>query len=138
MQFHSELLIDIKAPLDERYGKTVGLPDSWKTIVERVNKSHEILKTWNGRKEARTTIVPGLIDTLEDVRAIAKIVDETGFEIYTLQQFRPGKTLDPEFKFVRSPDPGKMQKLGKEAKDCLPGTKVRIVTQENGFEEIIV
>jgi pyruvate formate lyase activating enzyme len=129
---------DIKAPLNEKYGRAVGLPETWEKIVERVKESHKILKGWNGKKEARTTIVPNLIDDIEDVRAIAKVVYNTGFEIYTLQQFRPEKTLDPNFKFIRSPTPEKMQELGKEAKKYLPDTKVQIVTQENGFEEIVI
>ena len=131
-------MTDIKAPLNEKYGKAVGLPNNWEKVVERVRESHKILREWNGRKEMRTTIVPELIDSIEDVRAIAKVVYNTGFEIYTLQQFRPEKTLDPEFKFIRSPGLEKMQELGKEAKKYLPDTKVQIVTQERGFEEITV
>ena len=127
---------DIKAPLDERYGKAVGLPGRWGKIVLNVKKSHEILKQWSGRKETRTTVVPTLVDTKEDIKEIAKVVRDIGFEIYTLQQFRPEKTLDPGFKFIRSPEVEKMKELGKTAKKYLPGTKVQIVTQENGFEEI--
>jgi len=129
---------DIKAPLNEKYGEVAGLPETWEKIVERVKESHKILKDWGGKKETRTTIVPGLIDTENDVRAIAKVVNDVGFEIYTLQQFRPEKTLDPEFKFIRSPGLGKMHELGREAKKHLPDTEVQIVTQENGFEEIII
>ncbi|ODS38930.1 anaerobic ribonucleoside-triphosphate reductase activating protein [Candidatus Altiarchaeales archaeon WOR_SM1_SCG] len=127
---------DIKAPLNEKYGAAVGLPKNWENIVERVKKSHEILKNWDGKKEARTTIVPGLIDTKEDVGAIAKVVNDVGFEICTLQQFRPEKTLDPKFKFIKSPTAEKMQELGEEAKKYLPDTKVQVVTHEDGFQEI--
>ncbi|ODS36495.1 MAG: anaerobic ribonucleoside-triphosphate reductase activating protein [Candidatus Altiarchaeales archaeon WOR_SM1_86-2] len=132
------LTTDIKAPLDERYGKAIGLPDRWEEVVERVKESNEILKNWEGKKEARTTIVPGLVETLNDVIAISKVVGDVGFEIYTLQQFRPEKTLDPGFKFVRSPGLEKMQGLGREAKKYLPDIKVQIVTRERGFEEITV
>ncbi|ODS37562.1 MAG: hypothetical protein A7315_13365 [Candidatus Altiarchaeales archaeon WOR_SM1_79] len=72
------------------------------------------------------------------MRAIAKVVNDIGFEIYTLQQFRSEKTLDPNFKFIRSPTAEKMQELGEEAKKYLPDTKVQVVTQENGFEAIII
>ena len=129
---------DIKAPLNEKYGEVVGLPESRERIVERVKKSHEILKKWNGRKEARTTIVPGLIDTAEDIAAIAKVVKYVGFETYTLQQFRAEKTLDPEFKSLKSPGIEEMKKLGREAKKHLTGTKVQISTYENGFDEILI
>ena len=71
------------------------------------------------------------------MREIAEVVKDVGFEIYTLQQFRPEKTLDPDFKFIRSPTVEKMKKLGMGAKKYLPDIKVQIVTQENGFEEIL-
>ncbi|OYT40827.1 MAG: anaerobic ribonucleoside-triphosphate reductase activating protein [Candidatus Altiarchaeales archaeon ex4484_43] len=113
---------DVKAPLDERYGEVVGLPDQWQKIVERVKKTLDILKRGDHQKEARTTIVPDLIDKKEDIEKIAKLVDEVGFTLYTLQQFRAERTLDPGYERIQSP---------------LPETKVQIVTQQNGFEEIM-
>jgi len=127
---------DIKAPLDERYGNVVGLPDHWKEIVERIKKSLAILKDWDHEKEARTTIVPALIDRKEDIEEIAKTIKDTGFTLYTLQQFRPERTLDPEYKKIQSPSPEIMYELGKAAKKHLPDIKVQIVTEKIGFEEI--
>jgi len=128
---------DVKAPLDERYGRVVGLPDHWKEIVARVRKSLSILKGWDKKKEARTTIVPGLIDSKEDIEEAAKIVNDTGFSLYTLQQFRAERTLDPEYEKIKSPSVELMHELGRAAKKHLPDTKVQIVTEKNGFEEII-
>jgi len=130
------LTTDIKAPLDERYGKVVGLPEHWKEIVKRVRKSLAILKEWEHEKEARTTIVPGLIDRKEDIEETARIVGDTGFTLYTLQQFRPERTLDPEYEKIKSPSLELMHELGRAAKKYLPNTKVQIVTEKNGFEEI--
>lgn len=127
---------DVKAPPNERYGEVVGLPDQWQKIVERVEKSLDILKKWEHQKEARTTIVPGLIDKKEDIEKIAKLVDDVGFTLYTLQQFRAERTLDPEYEKVQSPSLELMQELGTIAKKHLSKTKVQIVTQQNGFEEI--
>jgi len=127
---------DVKAPPNERYGGVVGLPDQWQKIVERVEKSLDILKKWNHQKEARTTIVPNLIDKKEDIEKIAKLVDEVGFTLYTLQQFRAERTLDPEYEKIQSPSLELMQEMGVTAKEHLPKTKVQIVTQQNGFEEI--
>ena len=128
---------DIKAPLNEKYGAAVGLPDQWERVVERVSESLEILKKWEGKKEARTTIVPGIADSTGDVSSIAKIVKDVGFETYTLQQFQNEKTLDPGFKKINGCDIEQMRILGKQAKKFLPGVKVQIVTSENGFEVII-
>lgn len=127
---------DVKAPLDERYGRVVGLPDQWRKIVEKVRESLSILKKWENQKEARTTIVPGLIDKIHEIEEIAKVVGDVGFTSYTLQQFRPERTLDPEYEKIQSPSPELMHKLGVVAKEHLPKTKVQIVTQQNGFEEI--
>ncbi len=127
---------DIKAPLNEKYGKVVGLPDKWKPIVERVKKTHELLKRWDGMKTARTTIVPGLIDSVDDIKEIANVVRDVGFDIYTLQQFRNQKCLNKEYEKKKSPSLEKMRELGRAAKELLSDTKVRIVTQQNGFEEI--
>jgi len=127
---------DIKAPMNQLYGKVVGLPDRWRKITEEIEKSLEILKSWKGFKEARTTIVPGLIDTERDIEEIAKIVHRYNFNIYTLQQFRADKTLDERYENLPLPSPELMKRLGKAAKKILPKTKVRIVTQQHGFEEI--
>jgi len=128
---------DVKAPLDERYGEVVGLPDQWQKIVERVKKTLDILKRGDHQKEARTTIVPDLIDKKEEIIEIAKLVDEVGFTLYTLQQFRAERTLDPGYERIQSPSPELMRELGRAAKKHLPETKVQIVTQQNGFEEIM-
>jgi len=127
---------DVKAPLNERYGEVVGLPDQWQKIVERVEMTLNILKRWNHQKEARTTIVPDLIDRKEDIEKIAMLVDDVGFTLYTLQQFRADRTLDPGYERIQSPSPELMRELGRAAKKHLPKTKVQIVTQQNGFEEI--
>lgn len=136
LQYLDFFSTDIKAPLDERYGRVAGLPEHWEEIVARVRKSLKILKDWDRKKEARTTIVPGLIDSKKDIEEIARVVGDTGFSLYTLQQFRPEGTLDPAYERVGSPSPELMQELGKAAKEHLPDTKVQIVTEKNGFEEI--
>ncbi|MBU4201776.1 MAG: anaerobic ribonucleoside-triphosphate reductase activating protein [Candidatus Altiarchaeales archaeon] len=127
---------DIKAPLDERYGRVAGLPEHWEEIVVRVRKSLSMLKEWNQDKEARTTIVPGLIDSMGDIEEIAKVINDTGFSLYTLQQFRAERTLNPEYEKIKSPSVELMHELGEAAKKHLPDVKVQIVTEKNGFEEI--
>lgn len=136
LPFLDYLTTDVKAPLDERYGRVIGLPGQWEGVVDMVRKSHRILHDWNQPKEARTTIVPGLIDKPEEIIEIAKIIDETGFSLYTLQQFRAERTLDPTYEKIESPNQELMQELGKTAKEYLSDTKVQVVTLQNGFEEI--
>ncbi|ODS42773.1 MAG: anaerobic ribonucleoside-triphosphate reductase activating protein [Candidatus Altiarchaeales archaeon IMC4] len=136
LPYLDHLTTDIKAPLDERYGKVTGLPGSWEKIVANVKKSHEILACWPGKKEARTTVVPGLIDKDDEIREIAKVVHGVGFDSYVIQQFRPDKTLEERFERVKSPSVERMRELGKIAKKELPDTDVRIVTTDGGFETV--
>jgi pyruvate formate lyase activating enzyme len=128
--------MDIKAPLDERYGKAIGLQDMWGEAVKNVKKCLALLKEWNNPKEARTTIISGLTDKKEDVVEIALSIKDAGFDYYTLQQFRPGATLDPKYSKAKIPAPAFMRELGRAAKEALPDTVVKIVTQQKGFEEI--
>jgi len=128
--------MDIKAPLDERYGKAIGLPDKWEEAVKNIKKCLSLLKDWDKPKEARTTIIPGLTDKKEEIAKIAEVVKETGFDYYTLQQFRSGATLDPKYNKTKSPNTSLMNELGSAAKEILPDATVKIVTQQKGFEEI--
>ena len=127
---------DIKAPLDIRYGKVTGLPDRWEQITKTVKESHKILKDWINPKEARTTIIPGLLETKEEIIKVAEIIADIGFTEYTIQQFRPENTLDPAYEKKQSPSRDKLIKLAQAAKAKLPETNVQIVTLEGGFEQI--
>lgn len=131
------LTTDLKAPLNEKYGIAIGLPDQWREVVGKIRESLSLIKAWGRDKEARTTIVPEIIDEKKDIVEIAEIVEDTGFKQYTLQQFRAEKTLNPEYEKLRSPNLKLMRELGKTAKERLPMIRVQIVTQQNGFEEII-
>ena len=46
--------------------------------------------------ELRTTAVPGLVE-LTDIQAVGEWLGRV--RRYVLQQFRPGKTLDPEYRW---------------------------------------
>ena len=128
--------IDIKAPLDERYGKAIGIPDGWEKAASDLEKTIEMLRKSGVETEARTTVVPGLIESDQDIIKIARLVSEAGFSHYVLQQFRPMNTLDPSYRRLKSPSREKLLAFGKVAKKHLPSASVRIVTQERGFEEI--
>lgn len=133
--FLDSVSIDIKTVLNEKYGKVVGLPER-NDISEKIKRSLKILKEWKNPKEARTTIVPGLIDSKKDIRDIAKDIKDIKFNIYTLQQFRAQTTIDPKFEKLPSPKREEILKLGRIAKKELLGVKVRIATEKNGFEWI--
>lgn len=128
------IAIDVKAPI-EKYGLATGLSDTSK-IIESFKKSLEILKSSNIPIEARTTVVPGINDTEEDIIKICNMIANYDFNIYTLQQFRPKNTLDPGYEDKKSPTVEHMRNLAKIAKKYLPNTRVRVGTLEHGFEDV--
>lgn len=84
--------MDVKAPLN-RYQEVVGA----KVDVEAIKESIRILRRGRVDHEFRTTVVPELISE-EDVKEIARTL--TGSKRYVLQQFKPGKTLNPKLRDV--------------------------------------
>ncbi len=88
------IAMDIKAPKEE-YDESAGV----KVDVEKIQKSIDILKEGKVDYEFRSTIVPGL-HTEEDVISMAEWLK--GAKKYLLQDFRPEKTLNPEFEKIKS------------------------------------
>ena len=96
--------MDIKAPLGakvqnsklktQKYERATGV----KFDIKKVKKSIEIIKNSGVDYEFRTTVVP-TIHTKEDIIQLAR--DISPAKKYYLQNFRPEKTLNPEFEKVR-------------------------------------
>lgn len=124
---------DIKAPF-EKYSLLIGINSD--KILENVKRSHELLKSWNKPKEARTTIVTTMNDSLDDIEKIAEIVKRVGFTRFVLQQFRPLRTLDAALSKCEVPTYEKMKGLGETAKKILPNVEVVITTDKGGIEVI--
>lgn len=85
--------VDIKSS-PSRYGNATGGRLEFAVVAEVI----DCLKESGIAYELRTTAVPSLVE-LEDIKAIAQ---EIGLvQCFALQQFRPGKTLDPAFGKIR-------------------------------------
>lgn len=135
MKILSYIALDIKTVFEPvAYGKACGVPNSGKKIIEQVKKSIElILKDSSIFLEARTTIVPNLIDKKEQIEKIASNL--SGIKRYVLQQFRAdGGTLDPKFKNLPIPQYSNILELAKIAKKYIEDVRIR--TLMHG-EEII-
>ena len=90
------IAIDIKALLEqERYVKAIGVPNE--AMADNIKKSIRIVIDSRIPHEFRTTVVPGLID-LDDLPKMAAEIK--GADAYYLQQFLPGKNLDPAYSNV--------------------------------------
>jgi len=86
--------MDIKTSKDN-YLKVFGK----KVKIKDIEKSVEVLKNSKIDSEFRTTVVP-TIHTKEDFIKIAKWIGGKNIK-YFFQNFRPEKTIDPEFKKIR-------------------------------------
>ncbi|KAF0133198.1 MAG: ribonucleoside-triphosphate reductase-like protein [Candidatus Saganbacteria bacterium] len=92
--------MDIKAPLDERYLKSVGIPQTlvWGALHNSLLESLRFLIDSSFDYEFRTTVVPTFHDTA-DIEEIAKTIN--GAKRYMLQQFNPKDTLDPSLVLIK-------------------------------------
>ncbi len=76
--------------------------------VPEIKKSIELIKNKISEYEFRITIVPGIVDQ-EDVRKIGKVL--AGAKKFVIQQFKPGKTLDPAFEDIQPYPSQDIQKM---------------------------
>lgn len=86
--------MDLKAPLNEKYDDLAGV----KVPLDKIKRSIQVLEDSGIEHEFRTTVVPIFL-SLQDVEAMAAYIG--GTKTYVLQQFRPGKTLDPNLQGVK-------------------------------------
>jgi pyruvate formate lyase activating enzyme len=87
------IALDVKVPLS-RYEETVRYRMKPEALMETI----KLIRRSGVDHEFRTTVVPGLLDG-DDLEEIAMTL--AGSKRYVLQQFRPGKTLCPDFKDVK-------------------------------------
>lgn len=89
----SYIAMDIKAPLNfKAYKESAGIKNE--NLLKRVEESIKIIMNSSTNYEFRTTVVPNL-HKREDIEEIARYI--RGAKRYTLQNFVPQETLDPEY-----------------------------------------
>ncbi len=93
--------MDIKAPR-EKYEKVIGV----KVNIKDIEESVKLLKEGKVDYEFRTTVVPSL-HSKEDILEIAKWLSPA--KNYYLQNFRPEKTINPDFERIK-PYPRELRK----------------------------
>src|SRR4030042_233161 len=87
--------MDIKAPLTfSKYDEATGI----KTDLKKIKKSIEIIKKSGIDYEFRTTVVP-TVHTKENIIQIARDIKPA--KRYFLQNFRPEKTINPDFEEIK-------------------------------------
>ena len=96
--------MDLKAPLDERYGAASG----GHADLASVNRSIDLLMSSDVEYEFRTTVCPAFLDEPE-IEAMGSRI--TGARRWVLQRFEPTFALDPALRDLRPYDPAKMETL---------------------------
>lgn len=111
------IAMDIKGPFD-KYGLIVGMD----VEIPHLKESIDMIKESKITYEFRTTVIPALhshLDVIETVRQL------NGCDRFTIQQFRPEKTLDESFSKEQSFSRTELEEIRKEilakgyAKECL-------------------
>ncbi|HIP25827.1 MAG TPA: anaerobic ribonucleoside-triphosphate reductase activating protein [Archaeoglobus profundus] len=110
VEYVDYIAIDIKT-VPEKYSKVTGKKNS----AEKVLKSLNILVEAGIPFEARTTVVPTIVDE-KDINKIAKILSNIGVKKYVLQQFRNEDVLDPTFRNINPFSKDYLIHLGKTIK----------------------
>lgn len=122
------IAIDIKAS-PKKYGKAIGIESLSNKAIHNLKDSLNIAQNLIGTYELRTTIVPGLNDSEQDMQDICEFIIDyvDGVDgTYVLQQFRSDKgTLDPDYKKIHSPSYEVMKKLKKIAENYFPRVDIR-------------
>jgi pyruvate formate lyase activating enzyme len=111
------IAMDIKAPL-EKYDDIAGVKVNKKDIQDSI----DIIRNSGIDYEFRTTVVPKHFNE-NDAVAIGKWLK--GSKRYILQQFRPEKTLDEDYRKMESYPPEKLKELAEIMKLYFDSVKIR-------------
>jgi pyruvate formate lyase activating enzyme len=112
------IALDVKVPLD-RYEETV----RYRVKPEGLKETIKLIRRSGVDHEFRTTVVPGLLDG-DDLEEIAMTL--AGSRRYVLQQFRPGKTLCPDFKDVKPYSEAEMRQFRDRVAPYFAETRLRL------------
>ncbi len=112
------IAMDIKGPLDN-YSKIVGC----EIDKEKIKRSVELIRSSGVDYEFRTTVLPEL-HSPGDLKKVGEWL--TGSKKYYLQQFRKGKTLNPDFSDKRGYNDEELKKICESLKPYFETCEVRL------------
>lgn len=114
-------LVDYVAMDIKTVPKKYGILTNEKDIIEKIEKSINIIVNSKTELELRTTVVPGIIDT-DDFNKIIKWMNGINQKVfsklsrYSIQNFRPGKTLNDDFGNVKPYSKEELEKMADKIK----------------------
>jgi pyruvate formate lyase activating enzyme len=136
--------LDVKARLDEprAYGKVIGCDEynltlKPKEVIENTTKSLDIISRSSADLEVRTTVIPGLVGSKEDIAAISQFLSPYIKERdmpYVIQQGLPENAMSEKLRCIK---PYSREELLETAKAAYPFLhNVWIRTKEAGNEQV--
>lgn len=117
--------LDVKArPNEAVYDMVIGRCDNNAHPIVDIMRTMKYVKKYNKELEVRTTIVPGLNDSHDDVGSIVSFVKDYATE-YTLQKYDNSNVYHPLFKNVRGPTDAQMETLANIAREHISKVTVK-------------
>jgi len=128
--------LDVKAPLNSiDYCIASGLRNS-DNIIKCVNNTIDLCNEYNVEIEARTTVAPGVSDSDDFIKKLARNIKGRVACHYLQQYDNTGEILDTQLKLKSSPTRKRMLELGKIVLE--EGVvNVYIKTRREGLERIV-
>jgi len=128
--------LDVKAPLNSiDYCIASGLRNS-DNIIKCVNNTIDLCNEYNVEIEARTTVAPGVSDSDDFIKKLARNIKGRVACHYLQQYDNTGEILDTQLKLKSSPTRERMLELGKIVLE--EGVvNVYIKTRSEGLERIV-
>ena len=136
--------LDIKAPLDdpEAYGKVIGCEEynltlEPKEVIERIIDSLGIISKSNVDMEVRTTVIPGLVGSKQDIDSISRFLSSyiKNRDIpYVIQQGLPENAMSEHLRDIKPFSREELLEMAKAAHPFLHNVWIR--TKEAGNEQV--
>ena len=113
--FLDTIMMDLKAPFNEQFDKVTRSETFFKSIKEikeDIKQSIEILKAHDDKLNIvfKTLIVPGLIYRKEDLMILGNEIEGLNCT-WELKAFKPGITLNKEYRELESPSENYLENL---------------------------
>ncbi|MDL2261794.1 anaerobic ribonucleoside-triphosphate reductase activating protein [Methanimicrococcus sp. OttesenSCG-928-J09] len=132
-----KFFVDIKAPFDDSYEKTVGIRSD--VVISNIQKTIQVIDESPAELEIKTTVFPEAVGSKSDIENISKWMNENiknkAKLTYILQQGKGGNSNDPVFQKMSFLSPEEMDVLAETALDNLNGGTVFTQTDEEGRVE---
>jgi len=117
--------LDVKARPDQTYYEfVIGKCTDSATYLSDILRTMKVTKDCDRELEVRTTIVPGINDTPDDIQTICEWIQPYADE-YTLQRYDPTNVYNPLLRLVMPPTMEEMEALSDIAEDYIPKVNIR-------------